>query len=96
MRIAGAIVWACLGAAAAGAADRPADRGPLAKLDPFYKQHVLVDGLLIASSETVRTRGRSVHGDREGPAALDGRRPRPVGVSPRRRAGRAWLGPAAR
>ena len=56
MRIAGAIVWACLGAAAAGAADRPADRGPLARLDPFYRQHVLVDGLLIASSEKVSAR----------------------------------------
>ena len=50
-----ALLWACCCAAAGVPAEQASGAEALLKtLDPFYKQHVVVDGLLIASSEKVR------------------------------------------
>jgi len=46
-------IYCCL-AAAADAAEQPSAANALLKtLDPFYKQHVVADGLLIVGSEEV-------------------------------------------
>lgn len=49
------LLWASCRPAAAAPAERASGAEALRKtLDPFYKQHVVVDGLLIVSSEKVR------------------------------------------
>jgi len=49
------LLWASCRPAAAAPAEQAAGAEALLKtLDPFYKQHVVVDGLLIVSSEKVR------------------------------------------
>ena len=50
-----ALVWTCSGPAAAAPPEPASGAEALLKtLDPFYKQHVVADGLLIVSSEKVR------------------------------------------
>ena len=52
----GCLVWACPGAVgeAAPAEQATGAKALLKTLDPFYKHHVLVEGLVIVSSEKVR------------------------------------------